>query len=309
MKNLKIGVLHVNTAKAEGTSPTMRIARFTADTLGVPLIHDEKTADEYAGTKFDVLLMKFGILKFSGHRDQTMQIFGDAQRIVNLENDYTFKPDSRFRKMGKPYSVWSTVPKSVEEHGGRYVNWNVLTWLYPHCFQDVPTFHGDRHMEDFIFYHGAFKDIRLESFNRYLRDDAPYHVSVATHIPNRKKWLKAGFNPTFITLDPVFKLQDYNGTVYMEDDYSHETFCSLGNRFYECLELGVPMYIDHKALGSFVKAKMYHPLMADWVVSSATGVKRLMDKSDQVRREQQALWWADYPAQLKDQLKRAASAL
>jgi hypothetical protein len=106
----RAAVLHINSARPDATTPTMRIARFVGDTLGLPVICNVETADKYDDRRFDTLFVKYGILKFSNHREQALRIYSRAKRIINLENDYTFKPDPRFRKANPSYSVWGTVP-------------------------------------------------------------------------------------------------------------------------------------------------------------------------------------------------------
>lgn len=274
---MKAAVLHVNTCKADSTSPTMRIARFAATTLGVPLIHDTASADKAVGKKFDVLFVVFGVLKFSSHREQALRLYGDAKRIVRLENDYLFKPDPRFAKLHPTHSVWSTVPHSVAERGGWYVNWNTLT---PAPLRQRPYVL----YADMLIYYGAFKEVRVPSFEKYLFN-APYDVVVASY--RVKKFTAEHPELKTVHLRHLYDAAQYAATVYMEDEYSHGMYTSPGTRFYECLAMGLPMFFDVATFDTMLTAGVD---VSEYVVSSKKDVKRMLPRAATVGVEQRRKW-------------------
>src|SRR4051812_26261823 len=84
LKTVRAAVLHVNTAAYLSTSPTMRIARFVAEELGVPLVHDLATARrQLRQGKLDVLFVKYGLFKFSQHREEALKLHRRAGMIVD----------------------------------------------------------------------------------------------------------------------------------------------------------------------------------------------------------------------------------
>lgn len=303
----KAAVLHINSAAAEATSPTMRIARYTATRLGIPLIHSLETAAQHANTKFDVLFVKLGVLKFSNHRDDALKIYGNAKRVINLENDYSFKPDPRLRKLQPEWQVWGTVPDNVKVHGGSYVNWNVLTWLYPRPWAD--RLKGYKAEPNRLLYYGAYRPDRVESFKRWFVD-TPCEVVIGARSTHIKK---------FQALSPTLKLVNFRTpnelaklratALYLEDDTSHDLYCSLANRFFECLQLGIPMVLDAAGHKTYEAAKLpnwqkfsvpdklyahYSPMLKNPV---ATAI------------EQRELWYRDFDLILAKQFDKAVDKL
>ena len=282
-------VMHINTSTAGSTSPTMRIAKFVAEELDVPLIHNFETARKYHKTKFDILFVKHGLLKFSDHREHALEIYDNAKLTVNLENDYTFKLDPRFRPADE---TWSTVQGKT-----RYVNWNVLTrqplnlWKHKIKFKEP---HNDG-----LIYYGAARADRLDSFKQYFKA-APYPITISTFRGRAKftelcgdkiKVIGAFRNPT----EPL----NWPATLYLEDKTSHTLYCSPAARFYECLQMGLAQLIDEAAVDTFKQANLAVPL--SFVVASQRSVKDALHHWRDIREEQHRLWWRDYARQLRDQ--------
>jgi len=303
---MRAAVLHINSAGAESTSPTMRIARYAATYLKLPLIHNVETAAVHADTVFDTLFVKLGVLKFSNHREHALRIYGNAKRIVNLENDYSFVPDPRLRKLHPKWRVWGTVPANVREHGGAYVNWNVLTWLYPRPWADkLPAYRPSEPGR--LLYYGAYRPDRIASFERWLKA-VPYPVVVgarATHIKKFKALDERIDVVNFRTPDALAQLR---GTaIYLEDDTSHALYCSLANRFFECLQLGIPMLLDAAGARTYEAAKL--PEWQRFVVESPDKVSGMLADSASIAREQRRLWYRDFDSVLASQMAKAVESL
>jgi hypothetical protein len=287
---MKAAVLHVNSAGAESTSPTMRIARFAAETLGVPLIHNPETARRYQKTKFDVLFVKYGMLKFSNHRDEALEIHENAKCRVNLENDYTFVPDKRFSKAEE---TWSTVEKRT-----RYVNWNVLTrrplqyWQQHVPFTDVT--------EQGLLYYGAHRPGRVPYFNKYLRK-APYPVTIST-FRGRKAFIETCGDQIEV-IGAFRKPEDaarWPMTVYIEDEQSHSLYCSPANRFYECVQMGLAQAVDESALRTLRHGGVKQA--ERWLVRDRTDLRDMLCVYDSIRKKQRELWYRDYGIDILEQL-------
>lgn len=289
---MRCGVLHVNKSTLASTSPTMRIAKFVAEQLGCPFIYNVETAKKYQKTKFDVLFTKYGMLKFSDHRDEALEIYNNAKRVINMENDYTFVPDKRFRPADE---TWSTV-----EGRTRYVNWNVLTRHGTEGWKTVPRVEPSHRG---LLYYGAHRDDRIPYFEKYLKN-APYPVTVST-FRGRSKFLETCGDK--INVIGAFRDPDapaaWDMTVYIEDVASHNLYCSPANRFYECLHMGLPQMIDAKAAATLTRAGIKS--VDQFVVSSKKEIKTMLSRAGAVRDSQQKLWRRDYAKDAIRDLKKA----
>lgn len=290
---MKAAVLHVNSGNPQGTSPTMRIARFVADELKIPLICSVDTAEPFLKERFDVLFVKYGMLKFSDHRAQALEIYDNARRIVNLENDYTMIPDKRFRKADE---CWSTV-----EGRTRYVNWNMLTrhpvddWSVPVTLP-VPSETG-------LVYYGAFRPDRVASFDRYFKGSR-FSLTVST-FRGQKHFAAYTQNVISAFRDPDAPAQ-WQATLYIEDEKSHELYCSPATRFYECVKMGLAQFIDAKAVNTLRKAGMR--VMDEWIVEDGTDLHRALRDWRNVQLGQHVHWYRDYSITLREQFRKACRA-
>lgn len=304
---MKAAVLHINTAKYDSDAPTMRIARFVAEELGIPLIHNVESATLLHRKKFDVLFVKYGILKFSQHRDMALDIYSKAGRIIDLQNDYLMKPDSRFKRANARYEVWGTVPDNVALHGGQYINWNMLTW--DHKFKPLPwpRLPG-------LFYYGAARIGRIATLGRYYGQHVPYPVTVSANPRNAPFFRALNTNATVISKCSHAEIAKYGLTVYMEDDTSHGLYCSLANRFYECLHLGVPMLFDSACTATLEKAGLkrnhYLPFLCDRHKDVAEALRSQgYLYTEHIAAKQREYWHKNYRLQLQKALHRAAAGV
>lgn len=305
MIGFRAAVLHVNTARAEATSPTMRIARFVASNCKIPLIHSPESAQCHLKTKFDVLFVKYGVLKFSSHRDEALQIYGNAKRIINLENDYSFKPDPRFKKANPSYECWGTIPRDV----GLYLNWNVLTWNYPRQWLPAAPLRPADHpayQDPALFYYGALRPGRVKAFQKYL-DTRLNRVKVGCFPISGKKF--KAMNPEleivkFRDGDSVLRAEAA-ASLYLEDEHSHLEFGSLANRFYECMQAGVPLLIAEETIGTFKEAGYPMKEIKLFTVSGPEAVQEKLARAHSLAKRQRELWYTDFTQPVTDELIHA----
>jgi hypothetical protein len=293
---VKIAVLHVNSSKPDGTSPTMRIARFVADEFKCPLICDLESARKHFHTKFDIVFVKYGMLKFSNHREEALTIYGNAKHVINLENDYLFALDKRF---APPNETWSTVSNRT-----RYVNWNMITRHGIDAWKVQRP--SPQPMNKGLIYYGAHRPDRVASFKKYLAK-APYDVTVSTY-RGRKMFLETCGDK--IKVIGGFKDPDAPAkwplTLYIEDETSHSVYCSPATRFYECVMMGLAQAVDHEAVHTLTEAGI--KVSREFIVENKADVKRMLVNVDPVQKAQRRLWFKDHSVTIRAQLKAAAAA-
>ena len=287
-----MAVVHINTCKEHSVAPTAMIAQFVADELEIPFIHDKKSAMLYYDS-YDILFVKYGILLYCDYREQLFALYANAGRVINLENDYTMKPDYRLTQRNKSYEVWSNMPWSVKEHGGEYVNWNMLTW--ESVGWSDPTLMG-------LGYYGSYRPDREKYFIKYFQD-APYPVHISTYKRNALKFRDIDSS---IHIYSPFRhrqqLQAFQMVLYIEDEFIHTHYNSPANRFYECLYNGVPMVFDASCQNTFKEAGY---IIDPFIVDSQKDIQRALKRSHEIAMLQHEQWYKDYKAQLRKQLKKA----
>jgi len=292
-------VLHVNTARRLATSPTMRIARFVSDTLNLNLVHDQPSAKAALEYEIGTLFVKYGMLKFSDQREEALELYKRAKRIINLENDYTFLPDSRFRKIRGIDGFWSTCLDAVKTSLDHYMNWNVLTWQEPDAWAAPQAFKEPT--EPGMLYYGAYRPGRVESFERYFSE--PLVPVTISSFRGKDHFL--ALNPGLNTM-PAFRaperISNWAASLYIEDKHSHDHFTSPANRFYECLQAGVFMLFDEPCVPNLEKAGI-DPF--PWVVKDRFDVADKFPHWRAGREEQRKRWWKPYHEDLRKQVRRA----
>lgn len=282
----------MNKSSLTSTSPTMRIAKYVASQIPeADFIYDVPTAARVSDVKFDVLFIKYGMLAFSDHRKDAIKIANNAKRVINLENDYSFVPDSRLRAADE---TWSTVANRT-----RYCNWNVLTRHGVEGWDKKPKVVV---RNKGLLYYGAYRPDRVVYFEKYMRQ-APYPVTFSSFRGEKN----------FGVLCPQAKLMaafrdpdgpaEWEMTIYIEDVTSHNLYCSPANRFYECLHMGLAQAVDEMATATLMQGGMNK--VRNFQVSSKMELRCLLQNWQEVQNEQQLLWRRDYAADLHQQFRDA----
>jgi hypothetical protein len=293
---MKYGVMHVNSSSIESTSPTMRIAKFVAAELNAPLIHNRESALQWLKTKFDVLFVKHGLLKFSDHREQAIEIYDKAQMTVNLENDYTFKVDSRFKE---PDETWSTVAGKT-----RYINYNVITRLPLERWKII--LERPNVTREGLIYYGAHRVDRVPSFVRYFHN-APYPITISSFRGGQKFFATCGKHVEIVGAfrDPLFPTA-WPMTIYIEDETSHTLYCSPATRFYECLQMGLSQVVDKASVSTLQRAGFKVPDFM--IVENQADVAKSLKNWQGIYAKQVDLWWRDFAGELRKQFWAAMKA-
>jgi len=285
----------------------MRICRFIADTLKIPIVYDRWSANNAVMMgPYDVIFLKAGVLKFSSHREEALRLCQEAKMLIVVGNDYAFKPDPRFVKMGKPMYYWTTVRDDAVGKLGREINWNVLTWDYG--MKTTRQVEADIIVPG-IFYWGACRPGRMDEFNTFFLD-APYEVSIGTNPVNRHKFAAALPAVPTLNLRPPqsFVLKQHEATLYLEDVHSRTAFCQLSNRFYEAMEAGTLMLISSRSAANFVRAGFDQDEVRPFVVRTPADIVKAL-KNDRHLRALQYEWHVDYVTPVAATLRDAYSDL
>jgi len=280
----------------------MTVARGAAEALGIPLLHNEETVKQHRKTKFDVLFVKHSVLRFCNYRELIFDLHANAGVVINIENDYTFDVDPRLHKCNKNHSMWTTVPRNITGQYGCYMNWNRAAWQHdaklPNRLLGIENCDG-------LVYHGGLRSDRRSSFDRYFVK--PAVTTVVRCRPKSKREFEQSYPDVICFVDDMNEMLElgyYRVGLYIEDDFSHEHFTSPAQRFYECLQIGLPMAVDSECLNTFKEADL--TLRDEFLTSSSVDVKQFLKRRDKIQAAQRRLWYRDYKAELRSDVRAAA---
>lgn len=146
--------------------------------------------------------------------------------------------------------VWSTCRDRCEKFPEtyRYVNWNALAYTSGNII-------SRKRIADRAFYYGAFREGRMEDFDRYFKDPDLWTLS-APKVAGTKFRERYGFTEDHL-VGPIKIPEDlslWQTTLYIEDRFSHKQFHSPANRFYEALSANMCILVDSRAVKTLEKA-------------------------------------------------------
>ena len=299
-----IGVMHFTKCSPASTMASGRIATFIEKQLKdlgmeVELIHDEKSA-YHSSDKHELMFVVNSPFGFCDWRREAIELVGNSDGIIWVQNDYAIKPPSQFKKNSIQIDeTWTTCTDTLEKGNARYIDWNKLT--YNERVAEMKT--DASHVIPGLLYFGAFRQGRISSFEKYL-NTVKYQTRVSTSPKNRDKFMAMNTHRTIKYYEPfsnILQLQRFQTSIYIEDDGSHGKNHSLANRFYEMLSAGLAICIDESASGIF---KAYDlPKWEDFVVDSDWNVREVVKQHHKEwSKKQGKLWKRDYISELSESL-------
>ena len=285
-------VIHLTSCAGRTTLASAKIARWLSGQLGAELV-DRRVRSVPRSTR-RVFFVNSPVA-FCSFRDQLAGWARSADEVVWVQNDYAIKAPRSVR--GLVTRLWTTIPDLATGARDAYINWNQLTYSPVELAR--PSARG-------LFYYGAFRAGRVRYFKKYLCTDR-YPVSVSTTRKAARKF--AELAPSARLLPPFTSasyLSNFEATIYVEDRYSHEHYCSPANRFYEALGSGLAMLVDEGAAPSLARAGFD---IEGFVVSSASELAERLKSAREIQQRQATLWRGDYVGRLAAEVAQAASAL
>jgi hypothetical protein len=286
---------------------SVRIAKFIAKTLDVPVHFDERIREH----RWDVLILVNGAFSYCASRDDIAVAVRKARRIIWVQNDYMIyapipdgEAESTFRKAfrirrdrGLPdMDHWTTVKeKCTMTDASRYINWNMLTALKQpmSCNRDAS---GD------LFYYGAFRSNRVKTFDRYFKRRK---IDLTISSANKHFIERYPHARVFSAIERgsfYDELNSHGLGLYIEDPRSHRQFHSPANRFYEMLSAGLPMVFEPDAVNMLSEAGFdITPFIAD----NQRDARQMMKRRRTIQRHQHDRWWDDFRGDLTHTLRRS----
>lgn len=132
-----------------------------------------------------------------------------------------------------------------------------------------------------IVYYGACRRNRVKYFLKYFDED----FIISTSPRNKEFYLSV--YPHALYIDRLnwtygMTLADFRSSLYIEDEYTHDNYNFLANRFYESLNFNVPCFFDKSCMGTISKSG--YPINPWYIVDSREELNDKLKSSN----------WADY---------------
>lgn len=256
-------IVHLTKVKDSTTLASARIARFLRSQLNIPWIVDDD--HEAAVAKKDAIdgnirrvYLVNGPPAFCTFREDLASIIRHCATVIWVQNDYTIYPPSQVNKVLRargwvndkghtdPPNIWTTIPDRCRKPTDHYVNWNCLTF--------EPVEPESKTREKKLFYFGAYRNGREDSFSTYLPDNNSTVISTTA----RAKAKFEDLLPRAEVVGPVDNVIEecakYRYGIYLHDKSSCARFMSLANRFYEMLSARMLIFVAENAVGTFEDA-------------------------------------------------------
>jgi hypothetical protein len=288
---VKQAVLNFSEVVPNSIVASNRIATYIADKLKCDLI-DRKSA--IRSLNYDRIWIVNGVPVFCGFIEEAKYLIQKCPQLVWVGNDYAIPVWSPVRK--KDYIIVSAYEKSPRSKINKpflMVNWNQLT--YTPVANDPWRISG-------LSYYGAYREDREFYFQKYFATDK-YPVWVN---PSKDAEPFRAINPhikTWSCSNLISSLGSFQSTLYIEDQRSHDLYCSPANRFYEALSAGTLVLFDKSCINTFRRAGI--PI-ARYLVDGPDSYAEKLARHDELRELQRQELVRDYRAQLDFEFAEAA---
>jgi hypothetical protein len=270
---------------------SVKVARFLASTLELPVTSDARTLDK----ELDVLIIVNGAFAFAKHLQELHDAILGAKRIVWVQQDYSIVPpinngkaQSPFRKafverreQGKPHlEFWTTCEKESRATPlSTLINWNCLAMAR----KPMPRIIS----HDDVAYYGSYRVGRMKAFDRFFGWPQCKMV-ISSPSKSFQGYVHENIKHVGVQTDLLKWLSERGLGLYLEDNKSHKEYHSPPNRFYEMLSASLPMVFE-EAAGATLRKAGYDP--GEYVVRNALELSRRLGDRTVIEKEQSSRWW------------------
>lgn len=284
----------INSAKIPkngGISAHTRNAIIIANELKLPLISTYEETKNFNANDFEnFVIVGSAFYPKTAHIEKWIRTNTKA-KIIWINNEYSTTPNSEYYRMMKDFE--SIVISNVGEESTKckrhdefhLMDLNSLMWR-----SSNETIYKKY---DWIYY-GTYRPGRRLYFQKYFGEHI--HVSSSTRNLKRIEQL-SGVDATWIKAlnweQGKETLNLYKYSLYIEDEYTHEHYNHLANRFYESLMCNVVQFFDVNCMKTIKKSGI--PFCDfSYYVSNAEELKNITstvdDKNYQLLQEKQRTW-------------------
>lgn len=231
------------------------------------------TINRYINEKYDVIIKSYST--FYENYEAEIKLYTnnkDNARFYFFTNEYTIQSSNVLNKSNKNGCKWNIVVNfEVEKIKGKH--WYDKYSVNFNCLFYQPKQKQNKKYE--ICYFGTYRKDRQKYFKKYFTDKK---FILSCSPKSIKKFIKDGCIFTSCKRFVWGKTKDTLGlfkyTLYIEDEYIHNNFNNLSDRFYEALSNDVVILFDRSCINTLSKSEIKDTNYSDFIIDSLEDVKK-----------------------------------
>lgn len=251
------------------------------------VLQNELGADFYYSTdqlknnnkRYDVFVFGFGSINSNIEDVKTFVSMSKSPRLVFISGEYEQQTSQPLWYLGRPYIViknYETLGKLAGRTNGKIsdaytLNINLLVSRQSNELRPKKY--------DCIYY-GRWREDRSKYFKRYIQEG----MYLSTSTKNMKKFKHAGCDPKYVDTISWEKgretLNLFRYSLYIEDEYTHNVFNNLANRWYEACFCNVVMFFDVNCWNTIRKSEIgyFEEQIKDYIVTDHESLQRKIEE-------------------------------
>jgi hypothetical protein len=235
--------------------------------LNAELLTSYEDLKRNINTIYDVVILGFG--SPSTEINITKNIINNSKKAIFISGEYEQQTSPPLWYSNKNYDVvknYESLGKLAGKTNGRILktyelNLNLLIAKEPNQLSEKKY--------DCVYY-GRWREDRAKYFKKYIQNG----MYLSTSTKNMKKFKHAGCNPKY--LDTISweerkeTLNLFRYSLYIEDEYTHNVFNNLANRWYEAGFCNNVVFFDVNCWNTIRKSEIayFEEQIKDYIVSS-----------------------------------------
>jgi len=252
------------------------IHQYLSQFYSVDLMWGDSEVKNY---KYDIVLFSYSSFYFQYQRFEEFIEINKNSLVGWITNEYNITPNGCFGKYIK------FMISNFEKHGhsyGKKVDYYLMTNLNT-LFARKRNKIVDKKYD--LIYYGTYRTDREVYFKKYFRDD----LILSTSTKNKKKFKILGSNCKVIDKLSFKKYSEtlnlFRASLYIEDEFTHDCFNNLANRFYEAVFTNTALFYDKSCKSTIEKSN--YVIEDFWFVSSYNEIiDKIRSKEFDIKKEE-----------------------
>jgi len=263
----------------QSIQPSNKIDVWISKLLEYRLIDTKEKAEFALNYNIDTLIIVNGITLFCEFREEAKKLIYNAKKIIWIGNDYSIKIPSLLKNNLNGKSIIRIAQydnfDNIKNHYTLDLNKLLSKNDMPKNIYDISG----------LFYYGAFREGRLNSFNKYLKFNKNLDIHILSSKNNAENYYKINSKSNIYTnkTNVLDVLPKFQCSIYIEDDFSHKNIMTPANRFYEIISCKTLLFYDYACKKTLENAGYWDE---DFAVNSQDEIIEKLKNYNELREKQ-----------------------